>query len=507
MTNGPSEPKTSGRGQKFKLGSLTLLLVGAFAAWNLSSWPTRLRYPGEIVQVEGMRLAEMQHLIRGVPVYAPATPERFDAMIYGPLYYLFGAQLINPEKPAYFPLRLLCLFATLGCAAGVALLAFWLSRSYFAAALAPLLFLSYGFVSLHGVSARSDMMAVFLVYAGFLVAYRFIAGRHLLWAAPIMLVGLFYKQQFVAAPAAVFIFLVLDKRYRLAAQFAGLMALGGLSLLALFQYVIFARQDFFLHFVNYNLVPFTWNRFGYGALLWAVVFGVPSLLGLEFVRRHPDKLVLCYLACAVPLALFSLGKEGSGTNYFLELTLILAPLVAGLVAESTGDRMRAVEVVCLVGVSLLIGAKLGSLVPQPEDFARDRAVQDYLRQNFAPGVLATSMSTGDLVRAGLETPISDLYQYTWLVCQGKIPAHELIGQFEKRRFGVILLGVDLYDEKDAHRSNEICMTESLHQTILQGYQLAATLEMPWPEQADHPTRMYVWVPRRKSEVSGPPATQ
>ena len=487
--------------------ALTFLMAGPLAAWNMLSWPTRLSYPGEIVQVEGMRLAEMQHLRQGIAVYAPATPERFDAMIYGPLYYLFGAQLINPAKPAYLPLRLLCLFATLGCAVGVALLAFWLSRSYFAAALAPLLFLSYGFVSLHGVSARSDMMSAFLIYAGFLVAYRFRVGSRLLWAAPIMLVGLFYKQQFVAAPVGVFIFLVLGRRYRLAAQFAGLMALGGLSLLALFQYVIFARQDFFLHFVNYNLVPFTWNRFGNGTLLWAVVFGVPSLLGLEFVRRHPDKLVLSYLASAVPLALFSLGKEGSGTNYFLELTLILAPLVAGLVAESTGDRTRAVEVVCLVGVCLFIGARLGSLVPQPEDFARDRAVQGYLRQNFAAGVPATSMFTGDLVRAGLETPISDLYQYTWLACKGEIPTHELLGQFEKRRFGVILLGVDLYDEKDAHRSNEICMTESLHQTILQGYQLATILEMPWPEQADHPTRMFVWVPRRQSEVSGLPATQ
>jgi hypothetical protein len=450
---------------------------------------------------------EMQHLRQGVAVYAPATPERFDAMIYGPLYYLLGAQLIDPAKPAYFPLRLLCLLATLGCATGAALLAFWLSRSYFAASLASLLFLGYGFVSLHGLSARSDMGGVFLAYSGFLVAHRFRDSGRLLWATPLLLASFFYKQQFVAAPAAILLFLVLERRYRLATQFAGLLALGGLGLLASFQYVVFAGQNFFLHFVTYNLVPFTWNRFGYGALLCAVIFGVPLLLGLEFLRRHPSRLTLCYLGCIVPFTLVGLGKEGSGTNYLLELTLILSPLVAALVAESTGERMRIAEVLCLVGVSLLAGTRLGSLAPRPEDFARDRAVQEYLRQDFAPGVLAAGLSAGDLARAGLETPISDLYQYTWLVCKGEIPAHELIDQFERRRFGVILLGVDLYDEKDAHRSNEICMTESLHQTLLRNYQLAATLEMPRPEQVDHPTRMYVWVPRSAPETPGSSATQ
>jgi len=492
---------------KIWLGALAFLLVGLPAAWHVSSWPTRLRYPGEIDLFEGTRLVEMQHLRRGVAVYAPATPERFDAMIYGPLYYLLGAQLIDPTKPAYFPLRLLCLFATLGCATGVGLLAFWLGRSLFATVLAPLVLFSYGFVSLHGISARPDTGALMLVLTGFLIVYRYRASRVLLFAVPFMLLGIFYKQQFVAAPMAVFVFLVLERRYRLAAQFAGLLALGGLGLLALFQYVVFAGQNFILHFVTYNLVPFTWNRFGYGALLCAVIFGVPLLVGLEFMRRHPDKLVLSYLGCVVPLTLFSLGKEGSGTNYFLELTLILSPLVAGLVAESTAERMRAAEVLCLVGVSLLVGTRLGSLVPRQEDFARDRVVQTYLRQQFAPGIPAPGLLPDLLVRSGFDVPFSDHYQYTWLVCKGTLPERDLLAWFEERRFGVILLGLDLSSEEDAHRSNEICMTESLHQAILENYRLATTLEMPGPLQVDHPTPLYVWVPRPEAESADPPKSR
>jgi len=500
-----SQREKSLPGRKWWLGGLALLLVVPFAGWNAASWPTRLRYPGEIDLFEGTRLVEMQHLHRGVAVYEPATAERFDAMIYGPLYYLVGAPLVDPAKPAYLPLRLLCLFATLGCATGAGLLAFWLSRSLFAAALAPLVLFSYGFVSLHAISARPDTGALMLALAGFLIVYRYQAGRALLVGVPFMLLSVFYKQQYVAVAMAVFVFLVLERRYRLAAQFTALLAFGGLGLLALFQFVVFAGQNFFLHFVNYNLVPFTWNRFGYGALLCAVIFGVPLLLGLEFMRRHPDKLILCYLGCVLPLTLFSLGKEGSGTNYFLELTLILSPLVAALVAESTSERMRTAEVLCLVGVSLLVGTRLGSLSPRPEDFTRDRAVQSYLLQHFPPGTKAPGIYADLLVRSGFEVPISEHNQLTWLVCKGALPERDLLAGFQERRFGVILLGMDLSSEEDAHRSNEICMTESLHLTILSNYRLVATLEMPGPLQVDHPTPLYVWVPRRESEGPDPPA--
>ena len=66
------------------IGFLSLLLAGSFAGLQLSAWPVRFRYPGEWCGVEGMRLAEMLHLRQGVPIYAPATGERFDAAIYGP---------------------------------------------------------------------------------------------------------------------------------------------------------------------------------------------------------------------------------------------------------------------------------------------------------------------------------------------------------------------------------------------------------------------------------------
>ena len=239
------------------LGLAAVALAAFFVVIHVLALPAKLRYPGELNFIEGQVMVEMIHLRQGVPIYAPPSAQGYDAANFGPLYYMVGARLVDPQKPAYLPLRVLSLLGVLVCAVVASLMAFRLSRNWLAALLAPLLFLSYGLVFRHGASARSDMVALFLVFTGFTVAHRFRTSRALLLAVPFMLGGFYYKQQFVAGPLAVLIFLLLEKRFRLAAEFTGLMVLGGLAFLAVIQYVIFPGQAFLRHFVLYNLLPFT----------------------------------------------------------------------------------------------------------------------------------------------------------------------------------------------------------------------------------------------------------
>jgi hypothetical protein len=502
---GSAEKSSASRhaGVKRWLVAVAFLVVGLPAAWHVSSWPTRLRYPGELDDIEGMRLAEMQHLGRGVPIYAPATPGRFDPAIYGPLYYLLGARLINPNKPAYLPLRLLSLLCTLGCAGGCALLAFWLSRNYLAAAFSVLLFFSYEIVSLHGLSARSDLPALLLVFSGFLVAYRFRHSRLILWAVPLMLAGLFYKQQFVAAPVAVFIFLILEKRYRLAAQFAGLMMAGGLGLLAIFHYVVFAGQDFFLHIVTYNLVPFDWGRFLDAILGFGVIFIVPVLVGFEFLRRHPNKLVACYLGCLIAFTVFLKGKVGSDTNYFIEPILILSFLFGSLLAERIEVPSRTAELLVLALVTMFVGTIVCPLGLRPDDFQRDRAIQDFLRRSFPPGTKALGHYTGDLIRAGLETPISDIWQHAALVKNRRLSDEGLGSQIRGKCFGVIVLTYDLKSVGGNVRSINV-LNDRLRRAILENYRRIATLPLPQPEMLNvHSNRFDAWVPRPQAGTPVP----
>jgi hypothetical protein len=486
-------------------GSVALVLVGIFAVRHLTSWPTRLRYPGDWCSVEGIFLAEMLHLRQGVPIYSPFSPERFDAANYGPLYFLLGAKLTDPQAPAFFRLRLLSTLATVGCAAACALLAFWLSRSYFAGVLAPLLFLAQALVTYYGTSARCDSVALLLFFLGWLVAFRFQNSRAIFLAVPLMLLGSFYKPQFLSGPCAVVLSLLLQKRYRRAAEFAAALGLGGVGLLVFFQFWAFPGQEFLEHFLKYNLLPFSWSRLASGFPVFGIMFLVPLLVGLEYLRQYPDTFLRCYLGCAVLFALLPVGRQGSDTNYFLECALLLSPLFAALIAKNLGELHRAAELIVLLSVTLLVGQLFTTDPPRREDFARDRAVQDFLRRNFPPPAAALSYYTGDLVRAGLDVPISNLFHSVWLIRKGTFSERPLLDQLQRRRFQAIVVNHDLRNKKAPDEPDSF-LTEAMRQAILTNYQVMTELEMPGPEKFHSDDRFYVWVPRSGTQAVEPAAS-
>jgi hypothetical protein len=477
-------------------------LAAFFAALQLSTWSIRLRYPGEECMVEGIFLAEMLHLRQGVPIYSAFSPDRFDSANYGPLYYLLGANLVDPRAPSYFPLRLLSVLATLACAAASGLLGFLLTRRLLALTLAPLLFLACAIVTYYGCSLRPDSLGLFLSFAGLLTAFHLREGRALLLAAPLMLLAFFYKQQFIAAPLAVLLYLLLGKRHRLAFMFATAMALGGLGAMTLFHFVAFPGQAFLEHFFSYNLLPFSWSRLASGLPIYGITFFVPLLLGIEFLRQSPQPFLRCYLGLVVLLALLPLGRQGSDTNYFLESALILSSLLAALVAKAVAERSRRGELLVLMGVTLFVGQLFTPGPPRGEDFQHDRAVQDYLRQNFSAGTAALGYYAGDLARAGLELPVSNLFHYVWLTRQGTFSDQGLLNQIRRHDYGLIVTHDDLraspsLDEADA------LWTESLRKTILLYYQPSTRLAMPGPEKFRGDDQLYIWTPRAQPATAPP----
>lgn len=495
MTNAPTEisAASSARKEAF-VAMLALLLAGIFASLQISTWPTRLRYPGE-QNDEGISFFETLHLRRGIPIYALPSPGRFDGSVYGPLYYLLGARLIDAELPAYFPLRALSTLGMLGCAAGSSLLAFRLSGRRCAAVLAPLVFLSYGSVTRFGTSARCDVVAVFLVFAGFLVAYRYFDRRTLFLAIPLMLLGLFYKQQYVAGPLAVMAALVLERRYRRAAQFAALLGLGGLAMLGIFQFVVFPGQSFLSHFALYNAAGFSWIHFKYVGLMYlGIVLLVPILLGLAYLRDGRNRILLCYLSLSVLISLVTAARVGSDSNYWFESVLVVSALVAAIVAERCDAPKKSPEVLVLLGIALFFAQFFNPPGPVSADFAADRAIQEYLRRTFPRGTPALSHYAGDLGRAGLELPISNFDQYRYLVAQGRISTQELVGQLESRRYRVIVLNFELQPPSSPSRGKSD-LPAPWDRAIFANYKLAADLEMPGPERIFADDRFYVWVAR------------
>jgi hypothetical protein len=480
-------------------GVAAFVLAGFFAFRNISSWPARISYPGE-ESYEGCALAETARLAAGVQIYAPPSSEGFAGATYGPLFFLVGSRVINPSSPSYIPIRLLSALAILGCAVGCGLLAFWLTGSRFAAWLSPLVFLSYGVVTYHGVSMLSDNVAIFLFFSGFLVAYRFRKSSGILLAVPLMTFGFYYKQQFIAGPLAVFAYLLIERRYARAAQFAGLMAVCGLGMFALFQWVIFRGQEFWRHFLLYQSTLFSWHQWEIGFVVFLLMFAAPVLLAFEFLREHPDRMMLCYLICAVLLGVVTIGKESAFLQYFYELILSVSVLMPALLASRLTQRRGAVEVLVLMGVALVAGQWYTPPAPKPADLVQYYAVRDFFQKSFPPGSRALGFRGGDLVQAGFDTPFADLFQTELLARRGVVPDRELLARIREQWFSVIVLDFDLKKERDPQRL-DMYLTASTREAIEQNYKLGEQIEIPFPERFNPQDRFYIYVPKHSVDPS------
>jgi hypothetical protein len=472
---------------------VAFLLAGFFAVRNVSSWPARISYPGE-ESYEGCALAETARLGQGVPIYAPPSAEGFAGATYGPLYFLLGSRLIHPNNPSYFPLRILSALAILGCMAGCSLLAFWLARSIFAACLAALVFLSYGIVTYHGVSALSDNVALFLFFCGFLVAYRFRNNRAVLLAVPLMTLGFYYKQQFIAGPLALFAYLLLEKRYVRAAQFAGTLAACGLGMFAFFQWIVFRGQEFWRHFLFFQSTLFSWHQFKLGIVAFAFIFAAPLLLGFEYLRTHPDKLIHCYLVSAIALGLVSIAKESAFIQYFYESILLISVLVPALLASLLAQQRGVLEVAAVLTFALVAGQWYTPPAPKPTDVSGYDAVQAFFRTHFPPHARALGFRGGDLIQAGFDTPFADLFQTELLARRHVISDQDLIARIRTAWFSVIVLDFNLAEERDPLLL-DLYLNEDTRQAIEENYTVVEKLKVPSPERLPNQQGFYIYVPQ------------
>jgi len=485
-----------------------LALLTYFAIAQVSRWPGRLRYPGEEDAAEGTQLSEMVHLRQGLQIYRVPSNGEFDSAIYGPLCYLLGAAVVDPNKPAYLPLRLLSLFATLALAAVAAYFVFKLTRSRLGGALAVVLLLSTVFIGRYGISARADMVALLLSFSGFVVFYSNRQSRRtMLGAAALMLLSFFYKQQFIGAPVAVVSYLLITKQIRRAFEFALAIATGGIALVFIFSHLVFEHQAFLTHFFSYNRLPFEKAYVLPEILMFAVPLFIPLLGAADYLDRRPDKLAACYFVASVAGYFILLLSSGSGadTNRCLEAAVVIGCLFAARIATSEtllgGLAWATALAATLAFVSLLSSAFVVRRITAA-DFTADATLQNYLKQNFPPRTSVLGYYAGDPLRAGLSGPITNLWHYSALIRTGALSDHDIVNRIDNGGYGAILLDFDLNGVTSA-RMADFYTTPSIRNAIAENYEPIAKLKMPAPELTRYSDgNIYVWIPRAAHSARG-----
>ena len=488
------------RWKRYVVPVASLTLLGCFAVLQLSRWPNRLRYPGEEDAAEGTQLSEMVHLRRGIQIYRGPSNGEFDSAIYGPLCYLLGAAVVNPQQPAYLPLRLLSLAATIGLATLSGIFVFRITGSKLGAALAPILLLGNAYVARYGVSARADMVALLLSFAGFFVFFSHRNSRRaLMLAAGLMLLSFFYKQQFIGAPASVFLYLLISKRFRAATEFAAALGIGGVLLIAVFSALVFPGQPFLTHFLAYNHLPFDKHLVMPEILMFVIPLFVPLLGSADFLDAQEDRLLKVYAVlatCGYFLLLLSSGS-GADTNRCLEAVVVLNCLMASRIASVrsvlSGIAWTAALLITLGLVTLLDSAFVVPKV-QDSDFQDDAVVQKYLRDNFAVDTPILTYYASDPLRAGLAAPITNLWHYSALLRKGMIPDRDILARIQRGGYGAILLDFDL-DASSIQKNGDFYTTPSVRAAIVANYHEHAQLKQPLPEFTRFSTgTIHVWVP-------------
>jgi hypothetical protein len=298
----------------------------------------------------------------------------------------------------------------------------------------------------------------------------------------------------LGGPAAVLLFLLFERQWRRAAEFTGLSICCGLALFGYFQWVAFSGQAFWRHFLLYQATLLSWQRFAKAFFLFAFLFLLPLVFGIEYLRTNRNRLISCYLATAIVLGLLTYSKNASGVHYFFETALVVSSLVPALFAKELTTHGEPIDLLLILSIMLLAGQWSIKRSPAPSDFARHEAIQVYLRENFSPGADSLGAAPGDLLQAGLRTPYSGLFQLTQLTRRGLISDRDLVAGIQARHFALIVLSFDAQRERDPYWLH-FYLTEPVLAAIQREYVLETSLDLPLPEKERPQDRFYVYVPR------------
>jgi hypothetical protein len=220
----------------------------------------------------------------------------------------------------------------------------------------------------------------------------------------------------------------------------------------------------------------------------------PLLLAFEFLRAHPNRLLFCYLACAVVLGMLTIGKESAFIQYFYESILLISALLPALLVARIAQRVLPIGVIVLLAFALVAGQWYTPPAPSSKAFAENVALHSFLRRNFSSNARALGFRGGDLIQSGLDMPFADLFQIELLARHDLVSDAHLISRIQSHWFDVIVLDFDLNSERDPTWLNYY-LTEPARKAIEQNYTILGTLPVPAPEKLWGEDKFYLYVPR------------
>jgi hypothetical protein len=414
------------------LGTLAVLIP----CWRLATFPYQIDYG------EGLMLDGALSLRQGRPLYP--VPSEFPIVLhdFGPLAYAATAATLRLSHTSFTEGRMLILFCALAVSGLIAALLRRWSGSLQIALAFGLILLTLPAFRFWTYLLRADLIGIAITLSGLaLVALK---PRYLNWSVLFFVAALFCKYTLVAAPLAVFSYLLITRQVKDAARFAIFLSLTCVAAFAVLQVKTgggFAFHMFSTHSDPYSLAKFV-------ALAGLVWFSAPVVTGLALFHvirglgsRAADIPALYFITASITS--LTAGKLGSTTNHCLEW-MAAACLCAGMgyaaVKSQHPRRLLPITVglVVSIAVSVFVQSRPSS---QPyAELSGCAGIYGYVASTSSPRIL--SQSLGPLLLAGKPVLLSDPFIYGQLVQHGKWPDSTLVRLVNERYFDAILTTVD-----------------------------------------------------------------
>jgi hypothetical protein len=325
-------------------------LIGLYLVVCVLTTLVRLHQPTEFVYGEAVVLAQVRQFTLGQPLYPPTTRLPLSVTAYTPLYYVMVSlvQRVTGDQ-TYLVGRLVSVTAMLGAAVLLAAGVRAVSGRWWGGLLAGGLFLTQNLTALLWAPIfRVDALALCFTLAGLALAS---AGRATLAALPLA-AAVLTKQTYVVGILSVCVQVLPRRRALLAFACSVVVAVA----VALGVGQLLSGGWMLWHTVVANANPLDFDYFSamFNAFIQLNALPVIAAAALLATPALPcERLWRAYFVLSAIEALFTIGKLGASSNYWLELTAATAAMIGIQAARNLSAPLTSAGLASVTLAALL----------------------------------------------------------------------------------------------------------------------------------------------------------
>ena len=432
-----------------------------------------ISFPYDIDYGEGILLNQAKLFARGTDIYRDISNYPFLVGMYTPVYSLMSAFFVKLFGISFSIGRAISIVSAI--LIGFLIYKFNRGRTGREIALfSSLIFFASPYINTWTCLFRVDTLGLLFSLTGLYFVYKYENNKKVYIAVPFLLLSIYTKQSFIAAPIASFLYLFLkDKKRGLA--FIGLFGSVALILFLIINYV--TDGEFFLHAVAYNAYPFSKRmailRYRDMISSHIILFGFASAYTINVLSKRERNLFVIYFILSALIAL-TVGKAGAVINYFLE-TIAASCILTGALWDELRSRIDRESLSNnLVLVLLLLQLVLFLHLPHtywwrlgPDKAAaisNFKKISSYVKE-AGDNILSQNAS---FIVLNDKTYLFQPYEFSVLQRQGLWDQSKLVKDIKAEKFSLILLYLDVNDE-NSFNDHRAFFTNEMRDAIRKGY--------------------------------------